>query len=199
MFRSRITLAVLACLLLTTSTAEAAKRRPPTAVSKLQKATVPALRQAPVKRAPAFLRRWSVPLRRAGFFANPRLARAVVPPGRSQPWYVIPADGAVCLVSDQRGGTCAWDREVRQGKLWLAMIDPVGASPLPAAGAPVPATVVGVAPQGVTAVTASTESGASVTGAVKDGMFGVAATDVTALRLHRTPIAVAIPDFNGPG
>ena len=171
---------------------------PPARVSELQAATVPALRGAPASSTPPILRRWVRGIARAGYAANAKLARAVTPPGRSRPWYVIPAAGAVCLFTDENGGTCVSDRDVRAGKLWVAMIEPVGASGVPPAGQPVPAQVIGVAPDGVTGV-AATASGVAVAGAVKNGLFSVSASDVTSVRLLRAPIDIAIPDFNGPG
>lgn len=170
----------------------------PKRVSDVQRATVPVLRQAAARSVPRLLRFAAKRLPSSGFAPNPDLARKVVPPGRRKPWYVIPANRAVCLFTEENGVTCVTDRDVRAGKLWIALIKPTGPlNPLPPTGDPVPATIVGVAPEGVTAISATTASGAPATGAVKNGMFSLAATDITALHLHRPPtLDVVIPDFN---
>jgi hypothetical protein len=136
---------------------------------------------------------------RAGYAPNPKLARAVTPAGRNtaDPWYVIPATGAVCLFSD-RAGTCAKDSDVRAGKLWIELVTPVGNAAVPPPGQPVPSTIIGVAPSGITGITVDTTSGVPATGLVSGGMYSVSASDITLLHLLRAPsLDISIPPVPG--
>jgi hypothetical protein len=58
-------------------------------------------------------------------------------------------------------------------------------SPLPPPGAPIKSTIIGVAPDGVTSVSAITTDGRKVTGAVEGGMFKIAGTDLGTLSFGR--------------
>jgi hypothetical protein len=94
--------------------------------------------------------------------------------------------------------TCQTDSDAAKGKLWLQFVKSVSnspASPLPPAGAAIPSRVVGLAPLGTTAVTATTKSGATVTGAVARGMFAISGDSMVELQLVRAPLLLSV--FSG--
>ncbi|WP_324903935.1 hypothetical protein [Baekduia sp.] len=131
--------------------------------------------------------------------ANSREARTVLAPDGTnhQKWYIIPARGKICLLRLGAAG-CVSFAAALEGRLYLQFIKPYGnspESPLPPAGVPMPSRVVGVAPRGITGVTASTRSGQTITGAVRDGMFAISGADMTGIVLTRDPLAV--PVFSG--
>jgi hypothetical protein len=132
--------------------------------------------------------------------ANSKETRTVLAPdGTSrQKWYIIPARRGMCLLRMGAAGCVPFDAAL-QGRLYLQLIKPYGnspESPLPPAGVPMPSRVVGVAPLGTTGVTASTKSGQTITGALRDGMFAISGADMTGVLLSRDPLAV--PVVGGP-
>jgi hypothetical protein len=173
--------------------------RPPKAVSELQSATIPALRGPRAKTLPPLARQFARTRAQIGDFApNASLARAIkLPPLAggigATTWYVMPARGGVCLFGG-RVGSCIPDALARKGLLWLQTIAPVGLQPVPPAGQPVPSTIVGVAPDGVTGVVAKQQSGQEVVGVVSKGLFVVSGVDVSTVALK---IDVVLPPLPG--
>jgi hypothetical protein len=175
------------------------KARPPERVSSFQRGTFAVMRTPAIRSVPTNLKRLAVsPGFGARFGINPALARVAVAPDRhADRWYVVPSATGLCLVSGY-GGTCQTDAAAARGKLWVQAIPSYGhdpASPLPPAGISIESRVVGVVSLGTTAVTASTKSGETVTGAIAGGLFAISGSDITALQLVRAPLVV--PVFSG--
>jgi hypothetical protein len=101
---------------------------------------------------------------------NPGLTRAVTaPPGAgARPWYLVPGNDSVCLDVGE-AGACATVDEIKHGGLAIYAIDDPGPAPDIIDGQPVATTapavrnprmrIMGVAPDGVTAVTAVSADG----------------------------------------
>jgi hypothetical protein len=154
-----------------------------------QAAVFPVLRGPVAKDIPPFIAK-SV-ARRPGIMRNvtpyPTLARRITAPGTAQPhyWYLIPGRGGMCLYF-KAGGGCVFDAEALAGKLLLQLIKPVGhdpRTPFPPAGTPITSKIVGVLPAGITAITATTATGATLTGSVSTDMYTIAGPDIRALHL----------------
>jgi hypothetical protein len=154
-----------------------------------QAAAFPVLRGPVAKDIPPFIAK-SV-ARRPGIMRKitpyPTLARHITAPGAAQPhdWYLIPGRGGMCLYS-KAGGTCVFDFEALAGRLVLQLIKPVGhdpRTPFPPAGTPITSKIFGVLPAGITAITATTAAGATLTGSVSADMYTIAGPDIRALHL----------------
>jgi hypothetical protein len=171
----------------------------PATVTPFERAALPAL-AAPVanpKTLPKQIREFG---KRAGiglrWGANSREARTVLAPDGTnhQKWYIIPARKGICLLRLGAAG-CAPFAAALQGQLSLQFIKPYGnspESPLPPAGVPMPSRVVGIAPLGATGVTASTKSGQTITGTLRNGMFAISGTDMTRISLTRDPLTIPV-------
>jgi hypothetical protein len=173
--------------------------KPPEKVSASQRASFPVFRQPATRSFPPLLRSFARTRAEIGDFAPslPLARRVTIPavPGSIAPqtWYVLPARGGMCLFGG-RAGSCVPDALARLGKLYLQLIQPSGTSPIPPAGLPVPSTVVGVVPTGVTKVTADLSDGTQAVGTVGSGLYTVVASDVIKQILFEIPFAMpALP------
>lgn len=204
MSKSGLAAIVTVCCLVGAASADAASR-PPTRVSAQQLRTFPVLARPPAKNLPRVLVR--VLTSGPGFIEraapNPKLARPLTAPGIAQPhdWYLIPGRGAVCLFTKAGNGTCTTDAHAAEGQTWLQLIKPVGhdpSNPLPPAGTPVSSTIYGVRPPGITSVTATTSSGAGVTGALSPFMYSIQGVGLQTLHFAGPTFDVPLPPLPQP-
>lgn len=174
-----------------------AARAVPTAVPHEDAELLSVLRShAAVRSAPEEVREFAAtPTPRRVYAPNPQLARAVAPPDggtTASPWYVIPGDSSACLYVGE-AGSCATLEEIRRGLLAVFAIDDPGPAPKIVDGEPVPVPpaaptdrprmrVLGVAPDGVTTVTADSADGA-VTAPVRNNLYRLNGRGLTNIQL----------------
>lgn len=166
---------------------KAASRAPVAALSAEQVAAIPAFRREATRAVPNVARQVAAqPNIQEKFGPNPDLARAVRPVGGGiAPWTVIPGRDSACLTTGvHEGATCVSLEDAAAGLLYIQLITPPDAKhAVPPPGDPVPSTIIGVAPDGISSVTATTLDGKTIAGEVRDGMYSVSGTDIAWVNL----------------
>lgn len=170
------------------ATVEGASARPVAAPSAAQVQAFPALGRPSGALPSAWARTFaSIGQIEKRFAPNADLARAIPSPrSGGAPWYIIPGNDSVCLVTEDTGA-CQSTAVAQAGGLLIEFIQPNQASrttPMPPPGAPVESTVYGVAPAGVDSVQATTLRGEKVRGRVANGIYTVRGTDMARLDLR---------------